>query len=311
MKTLLLSILSLASLSLWGQPADGPATLQQPLKGHYLGMKKPGRQAELFAKGIVSTEAYQHSAPAFSPDGNILLWGEIQRDKPSYLLEMKRVNGEWTSPTPPSFASGLADDLYPRFSPDGKKLYFTSRRPLPAGFPPLTDCWIWVVDKKVNGWSEPQPLRGAIFQGVEYAHSVSQKGTICFSFRKQGGKIFDLACAKRRGDSYASLELLGSDINTEQTEDGPCLAPDESFLVFESSRPGGLGSNDLYVSFREKDGRWSKPKNMGPGINTVHSERFAGLSSDGRFLFFGSDRGGNSDIYWMDASVIQELHSNN
>ena len=48
---------------------------------------------------------------------------------------------------------------------------------------------------------------------------------------------------------------------------------------------------------------------MGPKINTEKSERFAGLSPDMKYLFFGSDRNGNSDIFWIDAKVIDELRS--
>src|SRR6185503_5231590 len=116
-------------------------------------------------------------------------------------------NNNWTQPAPASFGSGIADDLYPRFSVDGKKLYFSSRRPLPAGYPPLKDSWIWVVEKTANGWGKPLPLDSSICQGVEYSHSVSKNGTFYFSFRKEGGKIFDIGCAKQTGNSYSKVGL--------------------------------------------------------------------------------------------------------
>lgn len=277
------------------------------LQGKYFGLKPPEMTAELFAKDIISTAAYEHSAPAFSPDGKTVLWGIVERGKPSRLLEMRQKNGVWTAPTSPSFASSTSDDFYPRFSPDGKKLYFSSRRSLPAGFPELKDMWIWVAEKTANGWGEPAPLAPVIMDGTEYAHSVSKKGNLYFSFRKKDGRIFDIAYAKKIGNQYKAPEILGNGINSEETEDGPYVAPNESFLIFESSRAGGFGSNDLFICFKDKNGNWDAPKNMGDKVNTANSERFASLSPDGKYLFFGSDRSGTSNIYWIDAKIIKEL----
>src|SRR5882757_5841656 len=74
------------------------------LVGKYLGQKPPGMTAVLFAKGIVSTDSIEHSAPAFSLDGNLVLWTKIYNGKPSFLVEMKKENGIWTLPAIPSFA---------------------------------------------------------------------------------------------------------------------------------------------------------------------------------------------------------------
>ena len=106
---------------------------------------------------------------------------------------------------------------------------------------------------------------------------------------------------------------MGNDINTAGYEDGPFIAPDESYLIFESQRPESIeGSIDLFICFKQSDGSWTQPKNMGPRINTKYSERFARVSPDGKYLFFGSNRKQLTDnlyfdIYWIDAKVIKEL----
>ena len=93
-------------------------------------------------------------------------------------------------------------------------------------------------------------------------------------------------------------------------EEGPYIAPDESFLIFESQRPEcNLG---LYIAFKLDDGHWSIPVNMGPEINSGKGERFARLSPDGKYLFFGSFRNVSADkhgadIYWIDAKIIDKL----
>ena len=109
--------------------------------------------------------------------------------------------------------------------------------------------------------------------------------------------------------------LLPYSINSVDYEDGPYIAPDESFLIFESQRPEGIdGSLGLYISFRHEDGHWGMPVNMGPKINSGKGERFARLSPDGKYLFFGSARNMSADnrgadIYWIDAKMIDELRN--
>jgi Tol biopolymer transport system component len=283
------------------------------LKGAYLGQKPPGMEAVLFAEGIVSTDSIEHSAPAFSPDGRLVLWTKIYKGKPAFLVEMKNEKGRWSQPARPSFASPDADDFYPAFSYDGKKLFFSSRRPLPSGYPKNEDMWIWVVERKWNGWGTPVPLDSNIMKGFEYAHSVSKRGTIFFSSRRPGTRAFDIFSAKWINNKYQEPKLLNDAINTVGYEDGPFIAPDESYLIFESQRAESVeGSIDLFISFKQKDGNWGKPKNMGPRINTKYAERFAMLSPDGKYLFFGSNRRQLTDnlyfdIYWIDARVINEL----
>ena len=69
-------------------------TGNQKINIDYLGQKPPADSAELFAPGIISTGSFEHSAPAFSPDGKTVLWAVMEM--PSYhtiLLEMKYDNG--------------------------------------------------------------------------------------------------------------------------------------------------------------------------------------------------------------------------
>jgi len=283
------------------------------LKGKYFGQNPPGMTASLFAEGIVTTDSIEHSAPAFSPDGRTVLWTKIYTGKPVFLVEMIMENGMWTKPKPPSFASKRSDDFYPDFSVDGRILFFSSRRPLPPGYPKNEDMWIWKVEKKGDGWGNPVPLDTTIMKGFDYAHSVSEKGTMFFSSRRPGARDFDIFWSEYVNNKYQPPRVLDSNINTAGYEDGPFIAPDENYLIFESQRPESIdGSIDLYICFKQKDGSWSRPKNMGPKINSKYSERFARISPDGKYLFFGSNRRQLADnlyfdIYWIDAKVIDEL----
>jgi hypothetical protein len=101
-------------------------------RGPYLGQTPPGAVPETFAPGIISTASLEHSAPAFSPDGNEVYWSvwpRPQLEEPQVILTMRqKTDGTWTSPEAASF-SGRWVDGGPAFSPDGQRLYFFSKRP--------------------------------------------------------------------------------------------------------------------------------------------------------------------------------------
>lgn len=286
---------------------------RQKNKIDYLGQKPPGLNAEIFAPDIISTAAYEHSAPAFSPDGKLVLWTVVDKNYRASMFEMKRENGSWSSPLRPSFADSTADDYYPSFAPDGKILYFSSRRKAPVNYPTSRDIRIWQVGLSESGWGEPIPFDTIVSIGIEYAHSISSNGTLYSSSPLGGGTQFNIQSAEKVNGIYSKAEILPFSINSIDYEDGPYIAPDERFLIFESSRPESIGGSiDLYISFRGPNGQWSLPVNMGPKINSPSAERFARLSPDGKYLFFGSSRTQSTDrtgfdIYWIDAKVIDEL----
>jgi hypothetical protein len=78
------------------------------------------------------------------------------------------------------------------------------------------------------------------------------------------------------------------------------VARDESFIVFGSPHRGGFGGGDLFISFRESDGPWSDPKNLGATINTPGYEFGPYVTNDRRFLFYSSSSDFTRvDIYWI------------
>ena len=290
-------------------------TPKPPIPIDYLGQKPPGMVAELFAPGIISTPLYEHCAPAFAPDGSTVLWTVVDSQYRSHMMEMKFEDGQWSKPGRPTFADSTADDYYPSFSSDGKKLYFSSRRKVPSGYPETRDMRIWVVERKMKTWGAPMPFDTTASPGQEYAHSLSKDGNVYISSPLDGGSSFNIRTSKKLNGSYTQSALLPFNINSVGYEDGPYIAPDESFLIFESDRPESAGGSiDLYISFKKEIDQWSLPVNMGPKINTGASERFARLSPDGKYLFFGSSRNQSStnrgfDIFWIDAGVIDELRT--
>jgi hypothetical protein len=111
---------------------------------------------------------------------------------------------------------------------------------------------------------------------------------------------------KLQGMSFANSEWsepvnLGAPVNSAANEMNAALSPDERSLYFVSTRAGGLGGADIWVSRRASlDAPWGDPVNLGSNVNGPGIDASPSLSIDGHLLFFSSDRSGghgSNDIY--------------
>ncbi len=275
------------------------------LSGAYLGMTPPGLTPELFAPGVVSTVHYDHSAPVFSAQNDEVYWSPVYTSRGDYILSMKQQAGTWSAPQIEPFCEVGGTYMYPTLSPDGTKLFFTSDRPVPrhTGDPEMN---IWFVERKPDGWSEPQLV--GFTGGHEYGLSISGNGALYFMADYDGGEgSTDLYRAPLVDGQYTAPENLGPVINSASYEDEPFIAPDESYLLFASLRPQPPGTGTLYLSLRNEDTSWTPPVNISSRLNMTGDLRFPRVSPDGNYFFFGSNQNGNWDIYWVDVAVLSDL----
>ena len=77
----------------------------------------------------------------------------------------------------------------------------------------------------------------------------------------------------------------------------PFISADGLKFYFASNMPGGYGGKDIYVCSKEGDGNWSKPQNMGSGINTSSDEIFPSVSTSGYFYFSSNRSGKGYDLF--------------
>ena len=118
----------------------------------------------------------------------------------------------------------------------------------------------------------------------------------------------DLSKARYSNGKFDKPVKLSSNVNTKEGEYNSFIAEDESYLIFTSVGLGdSYGEGDLYISFRRKDGSWTKAKNMGPKINSFARDYCPSVSPDGKYFFFSSRKLGTEDIYWVDARIIENL----
>jgi Tol biopolymer transport system component len=242
-------------------------------------------EAELFDL----SSGHNESCVSFTPDGKTayfqkgIAWSGIS----VIVFSNFRDNG-WTEPEVASF-SGRYRDNTPFITPDGKRLFFSSSRSF-DGKSSKNDLDIWFVEKTANGWGEPQNLGLPINTAdQETSPSVAADGTLYFASNRAGARGgADIYRARLVDGKYTEPENLEA-INSPEYDSNPCVDARGERLFFASSRPGGAGAMDIYVSAL-RGGRWEAPRNVGSAVNTPAAELWTALSPDGRYLFFNSSR---------------------
>ena len=98
-------------------------------------------------------------------------------------------------------------------------------------------------------------------------------------------------------------------VNSSAQENQAALSPDNLSLYFSSSRPGGLGGDDIWVARRASlESPWEAPENLGPLVNSAGHDRSPAFSVDGHLLFFHSDRPGGYGLGDIYMSRRQQTH---
>lgn len=269
--------------------------------GPYLGQTPPGSTPEVFAPGIVNKEGSIELEGMFSPDMKTFYFtreGEaytgIAKVKPSKgktvsygLASFEYKDNKWQHSV---VAKAVSE---PSISPDGNKILFKE------GY----------IERTGNGWSDIKSL-GKPFEDIEIMRSaISANGTVYFDTYNRNLDT-PLRYSRLVNGKYEAPQSLGPQFGVGRYNAHPHIAPDESYIVFDSVRESGQGRSDLYISFRSKDGTWGPAINLGDKINTSASEKNPSVSPDGKFIFFDRRvKRGNKDvtIYWVDAQIIEAL----
>jgi Tol biopolymer transport system component len=254
-------------------------------------------QPKEFAAGIIIG-----SAPAFTTDGKCVFTHAYIENKGHTIMVSYFTDGKWT-PSKTAGFSGKYDDLEPFFSADEKRIYFCSSRPSYGenyGY-----LHIWYVEQTDTGWTEAQLMASPfnIQNSGSGVPSKSKNGSVYFASNRREGKWpWEIYYSHLDNGKYKTAVNINDTINSGYLSWSHCISPDESYLIFVSDRPDGLGAIDLYVSVRE-NGKWTSGINMGPEVNTSFDEVWPRLSHDGRYLFFNR-QGSTSSIYQVDIQAI-------
>ncbi len=290
--------------------------------GPYLGQEPPGFEPQLFLPGLISTNYIDHCI-AFLNGGRVCVFSIWE--KGTYYLYEK--DGRWTQPqkVPWQNEQGATDFTA---GPDDRTIYFQSRRPTSADDEKQENN-TWIVEWTGGSWTEPVPLPEPA-NTEEYSEgypSAAPDGTVYFFTRSRpdsrDGDIYRSRFIEGRG--YLEAERFEDPINSDYYEVDPFVAPDGSYLLFGSGRPGGYSLLlDLYICFRRDDGKWTHPFNAGPTLNPFCIPTRMSVTPDGKYFFFPSrqhttipkgedvrssrvEQWGDYDVYWISTDFINDL----
>lgn len=261
---------------------DDIPTLESP----YLGQKPPGLIPEVFAPSIIK-KGFRAATAAFTPDLKEFYFrrrgGEYKNNT---LVVIQHKDNQWIESVVAT-RSGA-----PFISLDGKIMHLGSK----------------FKERTNSGWSEVKSL-GPMFDREDWGImrlSSSAKDTYVFDDYKSNDviRISTLKDGKRQAP-----KKMGPVVNTGKWTAHPFIAPDESYLIWDSEREGGYGESDLYISFKQKDGSWGAAINFGDKINTEFEDTFGSVTPDGKYFFFHRTFKGvnKADIFWVDAQFIETL----
>jgi len=209
-----------------------------------------------------------------------------------------------------------SNDVAPAFSPDGHRLYFHSFRPGGCG---LAD--IYVSRRRDTrddfGWGPPEDLGCVV--NTPYVNAgptifedeTTGITTLYFTVQNNppgSDQGFDIYASTRIGDFGPPVLVQG--LSSPFRDTRTTIRRDGLELILSSGRPGGVGSEDLWVSTRASTlDPWSTPVNLGAVVNTTAFDGGPALSFDGTTLYFHSNRpggvGGN-DLYVSTRTRLRE-----
>jgi hypothetical protein len=256
----------------------------------YFGQTPPGDSAVIFASGIISKAGRFEHAAIYSRDGKEFYFTETPDDwvfRNTWFCKFQ--DGGWTNEEITSF-SNQHKGGESTISYTNDTLIYTDG----------TD--LWIVNRNNSNWNESNKLPNVINSfDVQWHPTISSNGNIYFSSR---GNIFK---SVKKGIVYQTPELLPAPVNSSDWDADAVIAPDESYIIFNSNRVGGYGDADLYVSFQNNDGSWTNPKNLGAKINSEKMDDPSSVSPDGKYLFFSRRTNQESDIYWVSTEFLKTL----
>lgn len=289
-----------------GYQKDGDFNVVEPwtrkkkiisLEYNTLEVRKKGANLELLINEKV---VYKMTFRAFEYSGVALRSSspKVTFKRFSIYQDMGKINlvegGDFVTDTEPKNLGQNVNSHYvdksPCISPDGKTLYFVREDAQGAFggqdiyFSECMDNGTWSKAENIgrplnnqanNFVNAVMPDNNTLMAINSYERS-SMDEVLAFTYRTQNG------WSTPRTKSIQKLQNVGRWVSFD-------LAADGKTIVFSMWRPDSYGGRDLYVSFMQADGNFSKPKNLGSTINTMGNEHCPFLAADGRTLYFDTD----------------------
>ncbi len=196
------------------------------------------------------------------------------------------------------------EEASPLLSPDGRTLYFT-RLLYPenaGGVYAGSDIWISTSEGS-NKWGEATSPRINDKGNNAVIGTTADGQSVYFQNTSGTNKPAGIQVAKKTATGFSRPELIPIEGLDPQGFLGFHVSPDFEVIFISMQASDSRGQEDLYVTTRNSQGRWTKPRNLGSSVNTSGFEISPFLSPDKKRLYFSSNghKGlGDADIFYCD-----------
>lgn len=179
---------------------------------------------------------------------------------------------------------------FPVLTADQQELIFTRR----MGNGPDDDEDLVISRKNEKGrWLSPQSISSHINSTLnEGTGTISADGrllifTSCIG--REGFGSCDLFESRKIGNDWSEPVNLGINVNSSDWESQPSLSADGRTLYFVSDRRGSIGRRDIWVTYQNERGQWTKAKNIGKPVNSIYDEMSPFIHVNNQTLYFASN----------------------
>jgi len=249
----------------------------QSIEDLYYGQKPPGLIPENFTRGILSREGWEPGG-VFTPDMKEFYFTTTSGDAP-------------LDPTVSVFRMESRGWKKYDFYATGNDTMYSKDK---------------YIERTDSGWSEIKSL-GAPFDTIPIMRlTASLKGTLVFDEWTPDGSGLIRYSRLVNGKREAPKPFSAA-INTGKWKAHPFIAPDESYLIWDSEREGDYGEGDMYISFKQPDGTWGAAINFGDTINTDGEDGGGYVTPDGKYLSYCPRCKPPFNRMWVDAKIIEKL----
>lgn len=225
------------------------------------------------------------------------------------------VTSGFAQPTPSAKVENLGNqvnsaynEINPVISPDGRTIYYAriSHPQNTHGDKGSQDIWYSELQGN-NQWGAGRRMASPLNKD-EYncAYSITPDGNTMLIKGAYNNGTYEtrgFSLSKRVPTGWSApqkMAIPGYEGMSKGQFDCGFLSADGQVLIMAFSEKKNSKEDDIYVSFRQKDGSWSKPVSLGAEVNSKFTETTPFLAPDGATLYFSSDREGglgSNDIY--------------
>ncbi|HKU13005.1 MAG TPA: hypothetical protein VJQ52_01345 [Steroidobacteraceae bacterium] len=253
--------------------------------------------ARIWTPAAITSDQYE-ATPTFTPDGREMYFMLADPRFERYRLMGSRcVNGAWSAPTPPPFATGAVQEGDPGITPDGKRLYFISTRHDARG----EDFDIWYVDRTRDGaWNTPQRLPEPVSSPAsELLPRADRDGRLYFGSDRAGGfGKSDIYVATQMEDGKWSVRNVGPPVSTAANEYEADISQDGRTLVAVIDR----GDRSHLYRFEQQAGRWIERGRVPAHAHVFQVGPLLSPTAD-RLLFAQAHEGRSGEIFVIDVAA--------